>query len=98
MAFLRRCHRHNILPAFVSKVCGDKNVDELKTRNAAIDATVALIEDVACGGEIMKCISGDRAGKLGQSFEFQFVLGNPGLRSLPPRTPQNRGIAERAFQ
>lgn len=78
----------------------DKHVVGLKTRNAAIDATEAHIDDMARGGVTIKCISGDGAGEFGWSVSFHRMLANRGIkwRCPYPGTSQSSGIAERAIQ
>ncbi|CAM9753310.1 unnamed protein product, partial [Sphacelaria rigidula] len=88
------------LQIFVGEASRNKNVVELKTRDAATDPTGAYIGEKVRGGVTIKCFSGDGAGELGRSVIFQRMLTNRGIkwRYSSPRTPQSNGIAKRATQ
>ncbi|CAM9868982.1 unnamed protein product, partial [Sphacelaria rigidula] len=85
---------------FVDGASRDKHVVGIKTQDAATDATGAYIDEMAREGVAIKCISGDDAGELGRSVEFQGMLTNRGTkwRNSPLRTPRCNGFAERAIQ
>lgn len=75
---------------FVDEASTEKHVVGLKTRDAAVDATAAYIDDMARDGITVKCISGDGAGELGWSAKF--------LRMLANRETKWRGSPLRKFQ
>ncbi|CAN0014305.1 unnamed protein product [Choristocarpus tenellus] len=91
---------HQYFQVFVDESSRDKRVYGLKTNYAVTDATAAYIDQMAREGIPVKCISGDGAGELGRSVNFQRMLANNGIRwrKSPPRTPQSNGIAERAIK
>lgn len=50
---------------FVDKASREKRVVRLETRDAAVDATVRYIDDMAREGVAVKCIPGDGAIETG---------------------------------
>ena len=84
----------------VDEASRDKRVRGLKTRDAAVDATADLVDELAREDVAVKCISGDGAGEFGKSVKFQRMVADRGIkwRSSPPTTPQSNGIAEKAIQ
>ena len=55
---------------FVDEASRDKRVRGLTTRDAAVDATADLVDELAREGAVVKCVNGDGAGELGKSVNF----------------------------